>query len=131
MELLISDELLVNSMRKLTQSEIYIIDKLVNDSNLVIKLYTSLNNYFCEDSLDGGMGSIKILTNDYNTIVEPILKTVDVQLIYQDLDKSTVSITLLLDQDNNLKELDCFKMDFSPLCEPLNKNNPLSLVKLS
>ncbi|WP_092747191.1 DUF6984 family protein [Acinetobacter boissieri] len=118
-------------MRKLTQSEIYIIDKLVNDSNLVIKLYTSLNNYFCEDSLDGGMGSIKILTNDYNTIVEPILKTVDVQLIYQDLDKSTVSITLLLDQDNNLKELDCFKMDFSPLCEPLNKNNPLSLVKLS
>lgn len=77
------------------------------------------------------MGPIKLLTNDCDNIVEPILKTVAVQLIYQDLDKSTVNIMLLLDQDNNFKELDCFKMDFSPLCEPLNKNNPLSLLKLS
>lgn len=130
MELLILGELLVNSMRKLTQSEIYIIDKLVNSSNLAIKLYTSLNNYFCEDSLDGGMGSIKLLTNDSDIIVEPVLKTADVQLTYQDFDKSTVNITLLLDEDNNLKELDCFKMDFSPLCEPLNKNNLLSVIKI-
>lgn len=130
MELLTLGELLVNNMRKLTQSEIYIIDYLINNSNLTIKLDTSLTNYFCEDSLDGGMGSIKLLTNNFDTVVESILKTVDVELEYEDLDLIIVNITLLLDQDNKLRELDCFKVDFSPLCEPLNKNNPISVIKI-
>lgn len=117
-------------MRKLTQSEIDIINYLINNSNLTIKLDTSLTNYFCEDSLDCGMGSIKLLTNNFDTVVESILKTVDVELEYEDLDLILVNITLLLDQDNKLRELDCFKVDFSPLCEPLNKNNPISVIKI-
>ena len=119
-------------MRKLTQSEIYIINKLISSSNLDIKLDTQIENYFCEELSDGGMGSLKIISSDkVETTVEPILKSGDVQLTYQDTDTLIVNIALLLDQDDNLRELDCFKEDFSPLCEPLNKDSVLSVVKLT
>lgn len=51
-------------MRKLTEQQMYIINKLIGQSNLPVSLPKPLIDLYCEAIDDGGMGSIKILYED-------------------------------------------------------------------
>lgn len=115
-------------MRKLTEQEIYIINKLIGQSNLPVRLLKPLTDLYCEAIDDGGMGSIKILYEDSNR--EVILKAGDIQINYQDIDNIPVNISFLIDENFNFRELDVFKADFSPLCQPLNINNIVSMLRI-
>lgn len=103
-------------MRKLTEQEIYIINKLISQSNLPVSLPKPLTDLYCEAIDDGGIGSIKILYEDSNR--EVLLKVGDIQINYQDIDNIPVNITFLIDENFNFRELDVFKADFLPLCQP-------------
>lgn len=113
-------------MRKLTEQEIYIINKLISQSNLPVSLPKPLTDLYCEAIDDGGMGSIKILYEDSNR--EILLKVGDIQINYQDIDNIPVNITFLIDGNFNFRELDVFKADFSPLCQPWYINNIVSIL---
>ncbi|CAI3100500.1 MULTISPECIES: DUF6984 family protein [Acinetobacter] len=113
-------------MRKLTEQEIYIINKLIGQSNLPVSLLKPLTDLYCEAIDEGGMGSIKILYEDSKR--EVLLKAGDIQINYQDIDNIPVNITFLIDENFNFRELDVFKADFSPLCQPWNINNILSTL---
>jgi len=114
-------------MRKLTEQEIYIINKLISQSNLPVSLPKLLTDLYCEAIDDGGMGSIKILYEDSNR--EVLLKVGDIQINYQDIDNIPVNITFLIDGNFNFRELDVFKADFSPLCQPWYINNIVSILR--
>jgi len=113
-------------MRKLTEQEIYIINKLIGQSNLPVGLPKPLTDLYCETIDDGGMGSIKILYEDSNK--EVLLKAGDIQINYQDIDNIPVNITFLIDENFNFRELDVFKADFSPLSQPWDINNIVSTL---
>ncbi|KKC44125.1 DUF6984 family protein [Acinetobacter sp. V2] len=115
-------------MRKLTEQEIYIINKLIGQSNLPVRLLKPLTDLYCEAIDDGGMGSIKILYEDSNR--EVILKAGDIQINYQDIDNIPVNTSFLIDENFNFRELDVFKADFSPLCQPLYINNIVSMLRI-
>lgn len=113
-------------MRKLTEQEIYIINKLIGQSNLPVSLPKPLTDLYCEAIDDGGMGSIKILYEDSNRDV--LLKAGDIQINYQDIDNIPVNITFLIDENFNFRDLDVFKADFSSLCQPWDINNIVSTL---
>lgn len=115
-------------MRKLTEQEIYIINKLIGQSNLAVSLPKPLTDLYCEAIDDGGMGSIKILYEDSNR--EVLLKAGDIQINYQDIDNIPVNITFLIDENFNFRELDVFKADFSRICQPWYINNIVSILRI-
>ncbi|KIE87570.1 DUF6984 family protein [Acinetobacter pittii] len=115
-------------MRKLTEEEIYIINRLIGQSNLAVSLPKPLTDLYCEAIDDGGMGSIKILYEDSNR--EVLLKAGDIQINYQDIDNIPVNITFLIDENFNFRELDVFKADFSRLCQPWYINNIVSILRI-
>jgi len=115
-------------MRKLTEQEIYIINKLIGQSNLPVSLPEPLNDLYCEEVDDGGMGSIRVLYEDSNKDI--LLKAGDIQINYQDVDNTPVNITFLIDENFNFRELDVFKADFSPLCQPWDINNIISILPI-
>jgi ABC-type uncharacterized transport system ATPase subunit len=66
------------------------------------------------DMKDGGMGSIKFIsdnTKTKNRKFGSVLKAIEVL----DLDGVPISVTLNLDENGELFELDVWKVDFSPL----------------
>lgn len=126
MELLILAELQESSMRKLTEQEIYIISKLIGQSNLPVSLPKPLTDLYCEAVDDGGMGSIRVLYEDLNKDI--LLKSGDIQINYQDADNIPVNITFLIDENFNFRELDVFKADFSPLSQPWDIKNIISTL---
>lgn len=115
-------------MRKLTEQEIYIINKLIGQSNLPVSLPKPLIDLYCEAIDDGGMGSIKILYEDSNR--EVLLKAGDIQINYQDIDNIPVNITFLIDENFNFRELDVFKADFSSLKKSWDVNNIVSILRV-
>lgn len=115
-------------MRKLTQQEIYIIKELIDQSNLSISLPKHLNQLYCEDMDDGGMGSIRILYERADSDI--LLKAGDVQINYKDIDNTPVNITFLIDENFNFMELDVFKVDFSSLQKKWDVNNVVSILRV-
>lgn len=113
-------------MRKLTEQEIYIISKLIGQSNLPVSLPKPLTDLYCEAIDDGGMGSIRVLYEDLNKDI--LLKSGDIQINYQDTDNIPVNITFLIDENFNFRELDVFKADFSPLSQPWDIKNIISTL---
>lgn len=113
-------------MRKLTEQEIYIISKLIGQSNLPVSLPKPLTDLYCEAVDDGGMGSIRVLYEDLNKDI--LLKSGDIQINYQDADNIPVNITFLIDENFNFRELDVFKADFSPLSQPWDIKNIISTL---
>ncbi|MND50578.1 hypothetical protein D3C80_415500 [compost metagenome] len=113
-------------MRKLTEQEIYIVNKLIEQSKLPISLPKPLNDLYCDEVDDGGMGSIRILYDGSSGDIS--LKAGDIQINYQDVDNTPVNITFLIDENFNFRELDVFKADFSPLCQPWDINNIISIL---
>lgn len=113
-------------MRKLTEQEIYIISKLIGQSNLPVSLPKPLTDLYCEAVDDGGMGSIRVLYEGLNKDI--LLKSGDIQINYQDADNIPVNITFLIDENFNFRELDVFKADFSPLSQPWDIKNIISTL---
>ncbi|NUF32307.1 hypothetical protein HUN28_19180 [Acinetobacter oleivorans] len=97
-------------MRKLTQQETYFITELVEKSKIPVVLPKPLNEVYCEDINDGGMGSIRILYKEADRDI--LLKAGDVQINYKDIDNTLVNIKFLIDENFNFKELDFFKLIF-------------------
>jgi len=65
-----------------------------------------------EDMQDGGMGSIRFIASDES---EPRFGDAIAEAEYIDEDGVLVSITINIDQNKKLYEVDFWKVDFSPL----------------
>ena len=78
------------------------------------KLEATLQGSEVEDLLDGGMGSIRVVneTGDQRRLGKVISEAE-----YLDSDGVLVTISINLDQNDNLFEVDFWKVDFSPLCQ--------------
>ena len=71
-----------------------------------------LSSVLVEDMQDGGMGSVRFLTSDH---AARHLGRAITQAEYIDEDGVLVSIVVNVDQENELYEVDFWKVDFSPL----------------
>lgn len=100
-------------MRNLKNEEIRIINDLLNSANIQGKY--DLDNYLAEEMNDGDMGSIYLFRNDLppktNRKFSKCIATKD----YKDADNVKLSVTLNIDQEGHLYELDIWKVDFSQL----------------
>jgi hypothetical protein len=75
------------------------------------------------DLNDGGMGSIKFTNNDQRLYSEDIL-----EVNYIDSDSTPVVISLTLDDEGNLFELDFWKVNFEKLLR-YPKPNEIKLIE--
>lgn len=99
--------------RKPTLKEIKLIKLLINISDLSFPNWEK-NLLVCEMN-DGKMGSLKLMNN---TLTENSLSVFGKQISeYQfvDSDGVDVMVSLNIDNNNQLYELDIWKTDFSPL----------------
>jgi hypothetical protein len=102
-----------NNSRFLTESEKNILIKLLERSSYK-KLLVSIKEYRVKNMKDGGMGSIKFLSTKYNEN-ERLFGEVIAEAEFVDIDGIIVSITLNIDKNSELYEMDFWKVDFSPL----------------
>jgi len=93
-------------MRNLNSTEIAIITKLLK----IAKLKIDITQLLVNPMDDGGMGSLAIGENYASRqIGEEVAK-----YMFKDIDGTPVSVSLNVDQQGNLYELDIWKVDFSP-----------------
>jgi hypothetical protein len=98
--------------RTLRQDEREIIRALLSSSPSRIRLASGLEEALVEDMADGGMGSIRFVRSHGDRAKMGMeFASAD----YLDADSVSVSITLNLDEEGQLFELDFWKVDFSPL----------------
>nr|WP_121273843.1 hypothetical protein [Pedobacter schmidteae] len=98
--------------RKLKQEEIDLITYMIKDTSEGQKIIDKLDSLIVEEMDDGGMGSLRVVVegmDDRRT--SGILKDIDLY----DIDGVLLVISVILDTEDNLYELDIFKGDFSPL----------------
>ena len=99
-------------MRPLRKEEKDLIAFLLSDKPGKEHLIEQLPYSTVEEMNDGGMGSLKFLYND-NKKRRMGCEIATISL--KDIDDTFLSIALNLDEDENLFELDVWKVDFSPL----------------
>ena len=99
-------------LRDLTESERRLITKILADSNCEQSVLNQLSSAQVIELNDGGMGSLRFAREDGKK--HRLGKTVS-QAEFVDEDGVTVSVTINLDEDGYLFELDVWKVDFSPL----------------
>lgn len=106
--------------RKLKEGEINLIEYLAEKAK-----YPLSKNWYDEFMAspmdDGGMGSI-ILIPDNLSPQKRIFKAQISDCIIKDSDNKDILISLNIDQNDNLFELDIWKCDFSPVIRELNIN---------
>ena len=102
-------------MRKLKTEEERIINDLLNSANIHRKY--DLDNYLAEEMNDGNMGSIYLFRNDFPTKTNRKYSKTIASKDYIDADNVKLSVTLNIDQEGNLYELDIWKVDFSQLIQ--------------
>jgi len=73
---------------------------------------------FVFDLDDGGMGSIKFLYNKEQLFGRELIRAE-----YFDMDGTEVIISLNIDSEDRLMELEFWKVDFSRLCNTRNQSN--------
>jgi hypothetical protein len=81
--------------------------------SLEIDFQSQISSGLVEDMHDGGMGSIKFTNSEGNKIRSIGKSLAEAQ--YTDEDGIPVSIVVNADKNNELYELDFWKVDFSPL----------------
>lgn len=101
-------------MRQLTQGEMQILLKMLEQNEEARKLIPFLSTAFVEEMNDGGMGSLKFVTGDspsdgrqYGGIVAGGE--------FIDKDGTLVSLEIYVDKSGRLYEVDVWKVDSSPL----------------
>jgi len=95
-------------MRKLLKKEEHLLQLLIDKSNYSFD-FTDL----IVRNLKGGNGSVLFL-NKKNTEDRSMSKTIS-EMNFKDKDKTIISVSLSIDNDNNLYELDIWKTDFSEI----------------
>ena len=98
--------------RELRDDERAIIEKLVKNTEHKSKVLADLMLWPVQDMPDGGMRSIKFQTPRSK---EAVYGKEIAEGSFQDADGVPVSVTLSLDNEGELFELDVFKADGSPL----------------
>lgn len=99
--------------RELSREEIKMIEYLAGKAD-----YTLCENWYAEYKAipmnDGGMGSI-LLVPDSLPQQDRVFKAQIADCIAKDVDDMTVVVSLNVDQNNFMFELDIWKCDFSPV----------------
>ena len=98
--------------RPLRPSERELIERMLTGQDVKPGVAAKLPSVLVEDMQDGGMGSIRFLTSDHSA---RHLGKVIAQAEYVDDDGVLVSIVINADHENELYEVDFWKVDFSPL----------------
>lgn len=103
----------MNSLRKLNAKEEKLIDFLLKKCTLYAD-FEWKNKIMAIPMEDGGMGSLKL---EYKSLdnAKRLFGCVGCEYSYKDLDGIDVIVSLNLDQNNYLYELDIWKTDFSKL----------------
>ncbi|RZU29008.1 hypothetical protein BDD14_6596 [Edaphobacter modestus] len=99
-----------NPTRPLHYEEQELIRSLVSDILAKPILERTLANCRVVDMQDGGMGSIRFIQPERRVFGRTL-----VEAQYTDIDGVLVSITVNVDQEDQLFEVDFWKVDFSPL----------------
>lgn len=100
-------------MRLLTKPEQDLITYLLADDPQWVHLVNKLPRLMVEEMQDGGMGSLRFLSDARDKVImQKEIARID---SLKDIDGVYLSITINLGTDNELFELDIFKADFSPL----------------
>ena len=96
-------------MRKLRKEEIKLINLLLNKSDYDGNY--DLDNINVIDMEDGKMGSITFLREDEN--IERFMKKTISEMTFKDEDGTPIIVSLNIDLEENLYELDIWKVDFT------------------
>ena len=86
---------------------------LITDSKLAEVLIPTLDTVLVNEADDGGMGGLRFLS--YIDDSDRIFGKTVAEAEFLDEDKVPVSIELILDANNQLFELDVWKVDYSPV----------------
>lgn len=98
-------------MRKLRKPEVDLITFLLKGNSKANHFIDGLPNVLVEKMKDGGMGSLRFVSAKENRLFGEEVAEISLQ----DIDGMPVFISINLDQDGDIFELDVFKGDFSPL----------------
>lgn len=98
--------------RELTEPERRLMTKMLSGSSRGQEILGQLSSVRVVEMSDGGMGSLRFVKA--NSKDRRLGETVS-QAEFMDDDDVTVSVTINLDDDGCLYELDVWKVDFSPL----------------
>ena len=99
-------------MRLLKKEEYDLIATLLKDKPNTKHIIKELPNLYVEEMNDGGMGSLRFLTKNGE---KRIFGDQIAQIQLLDVDGIPLSITVNIDQEGDIFELDIWKVDFSPL----------------
>jgi hypothetical protein len=112
------------SMRKLKKEEYDLIVFLLKDKPDTGHIIAELPELFVEEMNDGGMGSIRFESKNGKRTAFFGKQIAEVNL--SDIDGTPLSISVNLDSEGEIFELDIWKVDFSPLKQfPLPPYNEL------
>lgn len=102
-------------MRLLTETEKLVINALLLSAEEKFQRFSSqLENIRVEEMNDGEMGSLKFLSShEGNRSLEATIAEAQ----FKDSDGILVTVTLNIDDNNDLYELDVWKVDYSKLIE--------------
>jgi|APTNR8051073442_1049403.scaffolds.fasta_scaffold123969_2 hypothetical protein len=112
---ILEELLFISKMRKLHTKEKKLILCLLKKKDTSFNC-PNLNEVYVEDMDDGGMGSLYIISEIKEKKNRKMLKSI-AELTVKDKDGITISITLNIDHEGKLFELDIWKVDFSPLID--------------
>lgn len=99
-------------IRKIRQNELNLLEKLIDKAGLVLDINWK-DDLLVEEMDDGGMGSLELLPNGYKK--NRMFGSMVSELEFKDQDGTQVLVSLNLDEEGGLYELDFFKADSSPL----------------
>jgi len=100
-------------LRDLRDDELAVIHKMILRSGLQEEFEEQLARMKVQDMPDGGMGSITFYNGRPRSLLEYGGEIAEAA--FRDADDMPVSVTLNVDKDGKLFELDVFKADGSPL----------------
>jgi|SRR4051794_19430321 len=100
-------------LRDLRDDELAVIHKMILRSGLQEEFEEQLARMKVQDMPDGGMGSITFYNGRPRSLLEYGGEIAEAA--FRDADDMPVSVTLNVDKDGELFELDVFKADGSPL----------------
>ena len=98
--------------RPLRPLERELVERMLTGRDVKPGIEAKLSSALVEDMQDGGMGSIRFLSSSHS--VRHVGKAI-AQAEYIDDDSVLVRIVINVDQENELYEVDFWKVDFSPL----------------
>ena len=102
--------------RNLSQKEKVLLVALLEGKPETLSLIRSLDDLVVEEMRDGGMGSLSLVPKSQKGLTRSFGKEL-VAGEFTDSDGVPVSVTINLDSEGTLYELDVWKVDFSPLLE--------------